>query len=419
VLLVAALAVVLVLAAIPTWLMGALGPRLLAIFWWSPGLTDPVVVEARALALRPDSAIAPLEAGRGLFLLERLVTPSRLLGRPLVLAERPLPPPLPPFPRGWPGEPLNPRTPWGDAPDNARVLEQAVRGFTPAQVAWLRGFDAHPAWAAFHTIALAPAVDYHGARFRFPLPEGVTAGEVEEVDLGTYRQLHNLRWLALYNTSRAALRLADQRPAAAESILLETVSLGLRVADEQQESGVRIIEEGRRALNQFARLTGRTVPGLERSRGTVPVTTPDSDGQLAATAATYNSRASVVAEALDTRRLRSTRFELLGGLTILPCTNVRELVFGPDPDILRAFAAARRSLARFPSDSARIDALEQLATGARPLTRSETVNGRPRDVPLHLAFGRWVGHASARILGVPRIGVCFEFFLPELRFILF
>ena len=384
------------------------------------GRPDPIVTESRALGLPTDSTVTPLDAGRALYLLAtppvagprngpRLPDGLRL---PPSLPGQPLPPPLTPLPRGWPGIPLNPRAEWGDVPDTAFVLEQALRGFTPAQMAWLRAFDAHPVWAAFHTVATARAVDYYGARFRLPLPERIDASAILR-GVGPFEWGHglsDLSRLAWYNTSRAALRLAERKPEEAERILRETVSVGLRIVYEDPSVAAAVVREGRRALDQLARLTGRTAPGLGRvhdSQSAAPTGIgPDSAPDLGA----RRPRADILASATDTLRSRAGRYRALWVLSTLPCLNAREMIFGPDPDILAAFDEARRSLARFPSDSARIDALERIATGERPGWTPEAlaIFLQERERPLPLRALRWMGHASALVLGAPRFALCFD-----------
>jgi len=406
-LLVPAVALLVALAAIPAWLLGMLGPRMLMVIW-PMRRPDRIIAESRALALAPDSTITPQNAGQALFLLIGRSESHRRMAQGL--PELPAPAPLPPLPRGWPGTPLNPRAPWGDAPDTAQVLEQATRGFTPAQMAWLRTLDAHPVWAAFHTIATARAVDYFGARFRLPLPERADLSAiVRGENVYTWSDaLFTLRHLAWYNTSRAALRLAERRPDEAERILRETVSAGLRVADGPDFGAASMIHEGRRALDQLARLTGRPVAGLGLTHASPPSALAGELSGAAVDAVARRPRAEALANARDTLLSRAARFQALAGLADLPCTNVREMLFGPDPDILDVIAEARHTLARFPSDSARIDAIEQVATGARAQWTPESLDLQFRDLPVYIDIARRMSHVAARILGAPRLARCFD-----------
>jgi hypothetical protein len=57
---------------------------------------------------------------------------------------------------------------------------------------------------------------------------------------------------------------------------------------------------------------------------------------------------------------------MLSMLGMAPCTNVRELVFGPDPEIREAFQQARKELVRYPSDLALIMLIEELAERGAP-----------------------------------------------------
>ena len=103
------------------------------------------------------------------------------------------------------------------------------------------------------------------------------------------------------------------------------------------------------------------------------------------------------------------RWGALQDLVFLPCTNVREAVFGADVDVLGVFDIALRSFARFPSDSARIRALKRIAMGVAPTRgRSASTSGAEEGMGLFDAL-QWAGGTSARILGVPHLGRCFDF----------
>ena len=52
---------------------------------------------------------------------------------------------------------------------------------------------------------------------------------------------------------------------------------------------------------------------------------------------------------------RGMRFEMLNMRSGAPCTNLREVVFGPDADVRHTFDEARRTWARFASDSSLLD----------------------------------------------------------------
>jgi hypothetical protein len=79
---------------------------------------------------------------------------------------------------------------------------------------------------------------------------------------------------------------------------------------------------------------------------------------------------------------RGIRFMLIGGQTVL-----------------------LHGEARFTADSARIDALERIATVDR--WSPETLDILTGDLPLLWKVARWMGHVSARLLGAPRLARCF------------
>jgi len=94
------------------------------------------------------------------------------------------------------------------------------------------------------------------------------------------------------------------------------------------------------------------------------------------------------------------------------------MIFGPDQDIVRAFDAALQNLARFPSDSARISALKEMAvTGELHVREFSAPGGLPEPDPLLERAVRWSGHVSARLLGVPRIAECFDLFSSDIIFL--
>jgi hypothetical protein len=70
-------------------------------------------------------------------------------------------------------------------------------------------------------------------------------------------------------------------------------------------------------------------------------------------------REHVLRIAVERAEPRTLRYESLYALSIQPCTNVRELLFGPRASVNAAFEQAKRDLARYPSERALIDLLSQ------------------------------------------------------------
>ncbi len=89
---------------------------------------------------------------------------------------------------------------------------------------------------------------------------------------------------------------------------------------------------------------------------------------------------------------------LLRSLAWGPCTNAREMVFGPDADLRRVFAWARENLARFPSERALVDVIERTPERLGSLTEGPALLVRAADA---LGF----------VLRNPRISGCTQLIL--------
>lgn len=75
------------------------------------------------------------------------------------------------------------------------------------------------------------------------------------------------------------------------------------------------------------------------------------------------TRAAVLTAARDTTVPRSARFERLGQLGLAPCTDLRELIYGPTATVRQAYADAAPMYARSPQESA---AYEVVTRGIGP-----------------------------------------------------
>jgi hypothetical protein len=319
---------------------------------------------ARSFALPPDSTITPLEAGRAFYALSLIGQSS---------------PPESPFPQkpvpvvyedGWFDRPfpeeLFVRTSGAQGVDDARtgdpengpsvttVLEYAAGGLRAEEAAYLERLAAHPAWEAYRTVARAPSVDFIGGRFDLPFPNSV---DVWALPIPRFRAV---RTAAYASVGKAALHLAQGRYDAAETTLRETISLGFALIDNGASAiegliGVVIVGIGRDALQQFYELVGRpeaaalrarqdSVTALSRELEQLQQLTPGNVGDITAL------RTQMLMLLRDPELMRGYRLEQLIVLSLAPCTNVHELLFGPGEDIQSAFELAERELVRFESD---------------------------------------------------------------------
>ena len=199
-------------------------------------------------------------------------------------------------------------------------------------------------------------MDYTGARFVFPFNTAVHPWAMP------IPSINETKSVAYANTGRAAWLLSQGRMAEAEHALRETISFGLQLTYEhtliENLIGAVIVGIGRAGLEQFYSATGRDrEAAIVRAKyDSVQNLITEQSAALAGPFAGHQSiemrdiRNGWIEIVGDSTWLSGLRWELLYQLSFAPCTNVRELVFGPDPDVLAAMEAARQGLVRFPSD---------------------------------------------------------------------
>ena len=115
---------------------------------------------------------------------------------------------------------------------------------------------------------------------------------------------------------------------------------------------------GRDALERFYALTGRPEGAVLRARYDSVRALVDELEQVRGAFAVINVaniRRYWLRQAQDTTQLRGLRIQMFYTLALVPCTNARELIFGPGEDIQAAVAQARRDLLRFPSEEAYLE----------------------------------------------------------------
>ncbi len=354
------------LLMLPLVLVGAAGPIV-----WGTGMPKFTSVRNRlqiASVVRPfvlakDSSIAPLEAGQAYYALLGPQDPSPLPENPQPERERvarPWADSLPPNlfaaarPKQHPG-----------LPDNQKIILAVAHGFTPAETAFLAKVAHWPLWRDVDVVARAKAFDYEGARFRLPFPD--TLGLVY-VPVPRYEPL---KTIAYAGASRAAYYLARGRRDSAEAAVRQIISFGLAMADQgndllQQLTGIVISGIGRQAMIDLYKATHDPHAALLQARVDSAVSAGDvriEDERASITSPTA-TRAQMERTAADRFEVRGWRASMLIGLGMTPCADAHELVFGPDPDVRAVFDGARRTWARFPSDSA---LLELMYTGPERL----------------------------------------------------
>ncbi|MEX2178964.1 MAG: serine/threonine-protein kinase, partial [Gemmatimonadaceae bacterium] len=271
-------------------------------------------------------------------------------------------------------------------PASQEIVDAARRGFSAAEMAYLERIARMPHWAQWAVMARASTIDYLGARYQLPFP--ADAGGAWSLPISKFA---GTKALAYANASRAAYWLARGRPDSAEHALREGVSVGLLMADEgntliEQLIGIVLTGIARDALIDLYAATGDPRgPALRKSVDSV-IAAQDAASDTRGTPAfagvdgrdVVALRSAMITLAADRNEMRGLRFEMLLMLSVAPCTNARELVFGPEADVRAAFDRAKRTMARFPSDTALLDLMYESPERVRVL------DGRsgPRLAPL-------------------------------------
>jgi hypothetical protein len=159
----------------------------------------------------------------------------------------------------------------------------------------------------------------------------------------------------------------------AEAFLLEMISFASVTMDEGHSAiealhGANILDAGLAALEQLYAAGGaieradavrkRRADARDRP-GSLEPTRP-----LGAAEALAEAGRETVVIVGDERRVRAERWEALALVVVRPCTNTREIVFGPDEALAGTLQHVEQTLVRFPSEREWLDNM-YVASGRR------------------------------------------------------
>lgn len=309
------------------------------------------VQPVRSFALPKDPAITPTQAGAALNVLQyrpievpgyKLIEPTRRV----VLPWHSIAPAPDLFatarPDMYPG------------PASRSVLEEAAKGFSPREMEYLRMLATAPVWRDFDLVASAPAADIVGGQFRIPFgPEALLVMRPQP----SYR---TSKELAMAAVSRAAYYMASGQKQEAERTLRSIVSFGFVLIDNATSTmdelmGDVIVGLGRDALYRYYLLEHDPRADLAALRPPVRASGAPAPGRRTQERMPADeARRRLLQRINDPAVPIGERFEGLQALSLSSCTNVPELMFGPRADVTDAFARAKASLARYPSEQALI-----------------------------------------------------------------
>ena len=361
-----AAAAVAVMMLVPIGLVSVRGDSLARTLYRAHDNTFARVAAAervRQFRLAPDPSITPMQAGLALNRLQptRVTSPGFELLAPEARTAFP-----------WQSMPISSgmfvtaRSTLYSGPSSQAILEAAAAGFSPSEREYLKALSAASVWRDFDLVARAPSVDVIGGRFKIPFGPGAFP---EQRPIPSFKASRELSYAAV---ARAAHYMAIGERDSAETVLRSIVSYGFAMIDNGSTSiealiGGVIVGVGRDALQRFYAIQHdprATLPAL------APLTKSSvSPAHAGAQPTAEELRRRLLARLEDPEIPRTEQFDGLQSLALAPCTNVRELLFGPRSDMTAILDRARRTIARYPSERALVDLqtrLPSLSSGFGP-----------------------------------------------------
>lgn len=342
-----------------------------AVVWWSSnhittrGWEDAAVKIEQAEAWRSlrapiDASITPMEAGVAFARVQapQLGAKANSFAASEAAAEFTLRETAPQGMWPWrlhkPGKDLFPvRTGGFEGPSDQDVIYNAGRGFSEAELAWLKQLAEAPVWKEFDKVASAQSVDMIGGQFRMPFSRDAFAPVLP------FMKYASLKELAYAGVSRAAYYVAIGQPAQAEAALRSIVSFGFALTDNGVSGmdgifGRIIVGIGRSALIQYAAVEHSPMNiGADPEPRAVRNTNFGDPRGARIDAKEFRKR--VLNDVNDPSLPRTIRLERLSELSLNSCQSIPGMVFGPNQETRDVFAKVAPSLVRFPSEQAYLD----------------------------------------------------------------
>jgi tRNA A-37 threonylcarbamoyl transferase component Bud32 len=290
------------------------------------------------LRIPPDTTVSPLRAGQALHAIARNGPGGRLhplekqpaISIPAQPRTGSLPDPFQGSEGGWVKE----------------AFRQAPRGFNIAQRDFLKAMADNSALEEFRLLSRAPAMDLAAAFW------DIAPGEEPMWYSLPIPRYTFLRTAANANAAQAALDFAAGRRDDAERRLRENISVGVLMMDGhviiENVVGANIVAGARESLVVVYDLTGRAREARAIVSEADPVITVVQPTMRFDVGEINRMLARVV---LDEQQPPGVRWEMLASLTWAPCSDMHQVLFGPDESHTSTLAAARASLVHRSSDS--------------------------------------------------------------------
>jgi hypothetical protein len=343
------------------------------------------IEKLRTLRLPTTSELSPLEAGQ-LWHATDVMPKSGMF---------PTHPAAPPAERGWQMLSLTEDMFTGVRRQDRHLLQSsdilraAQKELSPAEQEYLRTVADAPIWSNVDRIASSRAIDVIGARYVLPFRDDASPVLMHIPRFAATKEI------AYAGLSRAAYYVSQGEPDRAEHALRSVLSYGFVLLDNGSSAIEGLIGRVVVGIASDGLHTLYTMTGNEAGAA---LTTPiENATSVARGPDEKTTEQQLIHVASDPAVSRTIRLESLRALAFSSCTNVRGVLFGPSPESNAAFDDARKSLARYPSELAFIDLLQDAPN--RPLGNSE-IESKAEWLLLGAAS------VASTVLNNPRIQTC-------------
>ncbi|CAN5563940.1 hypothetical protein BH09GEM1_BH09GEM1_44540 [soil metagenome] len=323
----------------------------------------------------------PAEAGESLLILASTGRPRK----PSPLEKRQSAD-YPVWRRVTPSPTLFPRP--AELPWTSAAILVAGKGLNAEQRDVLTRAAAHPARDEFSRAALADSADIYGALLKLPLPRPLGPFEFPEV------QMYPLNEAAESQAARAALDVADHRPADAERHAKEIISVGLLLLDshllQDNRTGQGMVALGVSTLEAVYVATGREREARVLLDSVVHASSHRERPPLRLTIGAFRGTMHNV------NLSRGARMGALFPILLHSCADPKQLLFGVDDEFRKTVSYARDSLARFSSERVWVDGMSNWIAGA------DSTRAEPERTSVYVALAQMLD----RVVGGRRFASC-------------
>jgi hypothetical protein len=360
------------------------------------GVEERVAVAERMRARRAavDSSITPLRAGEAVYAITQF-------GSEFV-ADGIHKPPTRTISGSWHWIDYSPLFPDAKPLWYQAALQLAPHGFTPAQRVALEAMANNPMAPEFAVLGHAARTDVVDAALILPLPHTFLMFGLQIMNL------NNLRNAARAEVAHAALELAAGQRDRAEARVRGIIGAGFALMNGRAENevyyGGMLVGIGRSALTTLYSATGRDAEARD-----LESTVAEARAEYASTSPrpTGDQLELARAKMRDSRTLASLRWgNALFVLPYVPCSDLHQILFGPDERQIAAYADTRKTLVRGRVDSLLFASAEHALD--EPLVFPANV--KP---PLGYSVTRAAARVADAALGGRRVEACTSLFWWE------